>query len=39
MDNNVPWFQFDTNLKNSYVDDFSVASKWQLQIGIRYIFN
>jgi hypothetical protein len=36
---NVPWFQFDTDLKNSYVDDFSVASKWQLQIGIRYIFN
>ena len=37
--NNEPWFQFDTNMKDSYVDDFSVLSKWQIQFGLRYIFN
>ena len=35
--NNVPYYQFDTNLKSSYVDDFSSRSKWQMQLGIRYI--
>jgi hypothetical protein len=35
--NNVPYYQFDTNLKSSYVDDFSTRSKWQLQLGVRYI--
>lgn len=37
--NNVPYFNFDTNLKETYIDDFSVNSKWQMQVGIRYIFN
>ena len=37
--NNTPWFSFDTNLNNSYVQDVSINSKWQMQIGIRYIFN
>lgn len=37
--NNVPYFTFNTNLKDSYTTDFSVASKWQMQFGIRYIFN
>jgi hypothetical protein len=37
--NNVPYFNFDTNLRETYIDDFSVASKWQMQFGIRYIFN
>ncbi len=37
--NGTPWLQFDPNLKDSYIDDVSVNSKWQLQIGIRYIFN
>ncbi|MCK5342364.1 MAG: TonB-dependent receptor, partial [Candidatus Heimdallarchaeota archaeon] len=36
---NVPYFGFNTNLTESYVDDVSVRSKWQLQIGLRYIFN
>jgi len=36
--NNVPYFNFDTNLTDSYIDAFSVASKWQMQFGIRYIF-
>ncbi len=35
--NNVPYYQFDTNLKSSYIDDFSTRSKWQMQLGIRYI--
>jgi len=40
VDNNgTPWLQFDPNLKESYIDDVSVNSKWQLQIGLRYIFN
>ncbi|HDZ58944.1 MAG TPA: hypothetical protein ENH47_02600 [Ignavibacteriales bacterium] len=37
--NGVPYFKFDTNLKNSYVDDVSLRSKWQMQLGLRYIFN
>jgi hypothetical protein len=37
--NGVPYFKFDTNLKSSYVDDVSLNSKWQMQIGLRYIFN
>ncbi len=37
--NNVPYFSFDTNLKESYIDDVSFLSKWQMQIGIRYIFH
>ncbi len=35
--NNIPYYQFDTNLKTSYIDDFSTRSKWQMQLGIRYI--
>jgi len=35
---NTPYFSFDTNLKDTYIDDFSVNSKWQMQFGIRYIF-
>lgn len=37
--NGVPYFKFDPNLKSSYVDDVSLRSKWQMQIGLRYIFN
>lgn len=37
--NGVPYFKFDTNLKNSYVNDVSLRSKWQMQIGLRYSFN
>ncbi len=37
--NGVPYFKFDANLKNSYVDDVSLRSKWQMQLGLRYIFN
>ncbi len=37
--NNVPYFSFNTNLKETYIDDVSIISKWQLQIGIRWIFH
>ena len=37
--NGVPYFKFDSNLKSSYVDDASLRSKWQMQLGLRYIFN
>ncbi len=37
--NGVPYFKFDTSLQNSYVDDVSLRSKWQMQVGLRYIFN
>jgi outer membrane receptor protein involved in Fe transport len=39
FEDNTPLMQFNENLKDSYVDDFSVNSKWQMQIGLRYIFN
>jgi hypothetical protein len=35
----TPYMHFDTSLAESYVNDFSNLSRWQLQIGIRYIFN
>lgn len=35
----VPYMQFNQSLTESYIDDFSNLSRWQLQIGIRYIFN
>ena len=35
----TPYFSFDTNLKESFIQDVSINSKWQMQIGIRYIFN
>ncbi len=37
--NNMPYFSFNKNLKDTYVSDYSVNSKWQVQFGIRYIFN
>jgi hypothetical protein len=37
--NGTPWFRFDKTLNDSYVQDVSINSKWQMQIGIRYIFN
>ena len=33
-----PEYSFDGNLKNSYVYDSSLLSRWQAQVGLRYIF-
>ncbi|GAA4840748.1 TonB-dependent receptor plug domain-containing protein [Algivirga pacifica] len=35
---NVPMFSFDTNLKESFTNDVSIMSKWQMQVGARWIF-
>ncbi|MCY7329040.1 MAG: TonB-dependent receptor, partial [Saprospiraceae bacterium] len=29
---------FDPNLQTTFVNDFSLASRWQLQLGLRYSF-
>lgn len=34
----VPTYSFDTALSNTYTNDFSLLSRWQMQFGIRYIF-
>jgi hypothetical protein len=34
----TPWLGFDPGLTESYVNDVSVNSKWQMQLGVRYIF-
>lgn len=36
--NNTPVYSFDTNLKSTFTNDFSLISRWQLQFGVRYIF-
>ena len=37
--NNVPYYSFDTSLTDSFTPDFSLASKWQMQLGVRYLLN
>ena len=34
-----PLLNFDTRLKKTFVDDPSLFSRWQMQLGVRYIFN
>ena len=34
-----PSFNFDTSLKETFVDDPSLFSRYQIQVGLRYIFN
>ena len=34
-----PTYGFDTDLTSSLVNDFSLLSRWQIQLGLRYIFN
>jgi hypothetical protein len=34
----TPVYSFDTALQNTFTNDFSLASRWQLQMGLRYIF-
>ncbi len=35
----VPYYTVDTDLGSTFIDDTSILSKWQIQFGIRYIFN
>lgn len=35
----APVFNFNTNLKKTFIDDPGVLSRWQMQVGIRYMFN
>jgi len=34
-----PMFNFDTDVKETFVDDPSLFSRWQMQVGLRYFFN
>lgn len=34
----VPTYSFDTSLTSTFANDFSLLSRWQLQLGLRYIF-
>ena len=36
--NGVPTYSFDTALKSTFSPDLSLASRWQGQLGLRYIF-
>ena len=40
VDNNsVPTYTFDGSLQKTFGYDSSLISRWQMQIGIRYLFN
>jgi hypothetical protein len=34
----VPTYSFDTGIQNTFVQDFNLSSRWQAQVGLRYIF-
>ena len=34
----IPTYSFDAALTTTYTDDFSLLSRWQMQLGLRYIF-
>jgi hypothetical protein len=34
----VPTYSFDTKIVDSFVQDFSILSRWQAQVGLRYSF-
>jgi len=37
--NQNPTYTFDTSLDDTYTNQFSLQSRWQIQFGIRYSFN
>jgi hypothetical protein len=37
-DTNTPTYTFDENLTQTFGFDSSLASRWQAQFGLRYIF-
>ncbi|WP_299439253.1 carboxypeptidase regulatory-like domain-containing protein [uncultured Aquimarina sp.] len=36
---NTPTYSFDTSQTSTFTNDFSLDSRWQAQVGLRYIFN
>jgi hypothetical protein len=36
--NNAPTYQFDPSLTSTFVDSPDLQSRWQIQLGLRYIF-
>ena len=36
--NGVPTYQFDATQKSTYFNDFSLLSRWNMQLGLRYSF-
>jgi len=34
-----PVFNFNPSLKETYIDDPGIASRWQMQLGLRYFFS
>ena len=36
--NNAPTYQFDPALKTTFIDSPDLQSRWQLQLGLRFIF-
>ncbi len=36
--NGEPVYSFDPDLTSTFSDDFSLLSRWQMQLGLRYIF-
>lgn len=37
-DTNTPVYSFDPSQKSTFANDFSLDSRWQMQVGLRYIF-
>lgn len=35
---NIPTYSFDAKIVDSFVQDFSLLSRWQAQVGLRYSF-
>ncbi len=38
VNNGVPVYTFDQSQKATFFDDFNLTSRWQMQVGLRYIF-
>lgn len=38
VSNGNPTYTFDTSQTRTFFNDFSIASRWQMQVGLRYIF-
>jgi Carboxypeptidase regulatory-like domain len=38
VDKGIPTYTFDIGQKSTFFNDFSLASRWQMQLGLRYTF-